>query len=199
MRWAPTAILAIYFIALIGVVAMLTNWFRYLPSLEAMFVMRALLVPTGVMVALYVVGMKRRRLGATLMIITTAISAIVTSAAIRQAYGSFGRPALDHVEQNGEQSVRIGDRTLTYHLELINPYSTARSVLVIREGGAERRIDVPLFRRGVAAFVAADKPADWIQLAPTTTPNVLELRTSSYLREGRFHIDLTTGEAKEIR
>jgi hypothetical protein len=200
LRLLPNIILAIYLVAVACVVGFLTNWFRYVPSLEATFVMRTMLLPGILIVVLFFVG--RRLLAplvtALLLLGVAGVSTGLTWVAVREAFGTLRGPALDHIERNGDQTIRLDDRKVLYHLELINPYSSGRSVLVLQDGPTERRVDIPLFKRAIAGYVVADKPADWITLLPTSRPNVLELRTTSYLRAARFEVDLATGIAREV-
>jgi hypothetical protein len=192
---------SLYLLFVISIAGTVTNWFRYSPSLEATFV---LIVTTLGSVAVLIVWIRcwhsERSWKRVAVVIAVTIGAAGLSFwAQRHAYGTAAPARLQHIERNEVQDVRTGSRVLQYHLELINPYSEARAVLVIRDGVVEKRIDVPLFDRGVASLVQPDQPSDWIVLHPTSSDEILELRTSSYLREARFVIDLKRASAAEVR
>lgn len=194
-------LLVAYAVTIVIVAGILTNWFRYAPSLEATYVLGILLATAFVVavVSFLVARHMSTPTGVFIILVVAAGSFGLTTWAYQHAYGTLiPRPELQHLEKNGDQMLRLGNRTLIYHIELINPYSAGRTVLVIQEDGMSRKIEIPLFSGAVAAYVPADAPSDWASLQPTSTANVVQLRTSHHLREATFHIDLSSGAVREI-
>ncbi len=180
---------------------LLTNWFRYRLSLEAMFVVVPLVIGAFISVLLAVVAYIR---GSTHSLISAIAVALVAAGIVviaqMQAFGQMPSFFAKHIEKSPVGHVATPRGNLEYWIELEDPFARAhREYLLVRVGHEQYRIAVPIFDAPLAGFVSPVNAADWGQLTTTSNPEIFVLTLGpSLLREGRFKINLAMRKAERM-
>jgi hypothetical protein len=182
-------------------VGLLTNWFRYTPSLEATYVLFPLLLGTLVASSLALVSAKklsrRHFIGAT--VIAAATIGVVIAAQL-QAFGQLPALSTNHVLKSPTGTVATAEGPLEYWLQLENPFARSHGeYLILRAKREETRVAVPIFDGPAGGFLAPLVAEDWGRLTLTSDANLLELELGPKLiAKGRFRIDLRKRHAERI-
>jgi hypothetical protein len=197
---AAAVFCAVYGIAAVLILSILTNWFRYGLSLEAMVVVVPLILGTLAIGFLTVRAFHNPASRAAFGIVVIAAMALaLTLAAHRQAFG-FWLPQFysKHVESSGTATLRAHGRVFRYRLELWNPFARShREVLFVTFDGTERRFFLPVFGESPGGYGSALEPSDWIMLRETSNPDILIAEIGkSLLVDRTFEINLRTGHAE---
>jgi hypothetical protein len=180
---------------------LLTNWFRYTPSLEATFVLLPLVLGTLVASALALVAaikLSRRQLIGAGVIAVAAAGAVV--GAQLKAFGQLPALSTNHVVKSPIGTVTTTEGALQYWLQLENPFARSHGeYLILRGKTEETRVAVPIFDGPAGGFLEPLSAEDWGRLMLTSDANLLELELGPKLiGKGRFRIDLRKRHAERI-
>ncbi len=195
MRKFVIASVSVYVAGMMSMLGLLSNWFRYGLSLEAMLV-SAVIVGGGVAVLVVASVAFKRPCRATIVVLCVAElgSAACAGALHRNAFGTWTPPLqLHHIEASGYATLETRGQLLRYAVELRDPFSSVHEeFLVINRRGDELRIRLPIFAEIPGGYFAATQPQDWVVLLPTDDKNVFIAEIGSSLSEKRFRVDLTS-------
>jgi len=197
LRIASAALIVTVLATSTAYAGLLTNWFRYGVSLEAIFVLMPLALGT-VTAAAVALNQSRRSL-VTAALIAVGTCGVVLAAQLH-AFGHLPSLSMNHVETSPVGRITIPLGVVEYWLELKYPFASGHSeYLLLRHNAAETRIAVPIFDVPAAGYASPLVAEDWGRLTLTSDPNVLELELGPMLiREGRFRIDLRTRHVERI-
>lgn len=193
---AANIALALVIVMMLLAVGALSNWFRYGVSLEALFALTPLVAGGAVALILLSLARVKRTTGQLAAgMVVFAFSVIIFMVAHRQAFGT-NLPSLhaNHVVTSGTATLQTEHGTLSYHLDLHNPFAGShRELLIIESAGKTREFELPIFEEGVAVggYVGPARPDDWVTLRPTGKPGAFEVLTGpGLLVNKRFQIKL---------
>jgi len=196
--------LGIYLVSVLLLAGLLTNWFRYSPSLQDALVLKPLVVISLVVVAVHLIAVFFRK--GSLLIRMAPLTATLVAMGILSffMYTVQGRflPSWQtaHLERNGFQYLKSEGGEISYYLELKNPFANShREHLVITRHGREIRIRLPLFGEPKGGYPSPNRPADWCTLEKTEDPDIYLLHTAPALRKASFQINLAEQKAKEVK
>jgi hypothetical protein len=180
---------------------LLTNWFRYSPSLEATFVLLPLVLGTLVASVLALVAsikLSRRGLTNATVVAVATVGAVVGAQFL--AFGQLPALSANHVVKSPVGKVTTADGVLEYWLQLDNPFARSHGeYLVLRSKNEETRVAVPIFDRPADGFLQPLVVEDWGRLIATPDANLLELELGPKLTgKGRFRVDLRKRHAERI-
>ena len=106
--------------------ALLTNWFRYGPSIEALAVLGPLLLVSVAVLVLHLHSLFSRRRNPVIATwaFVSAIGGVLITLLLNQAAQGIYFPEwyTDHVIRNHEQRLITSSGELSYYLELCNPF-----------------------------------------------------------------------------
>jgi hypothetical protein len=193
---AANIALGVVIVMLFLAVGALSNWFRYGVSLEALFALIPLVAGGAVALILLSLARVKRSTGRLVAgVIVFAFSVIMFMVAHRQAFGiTLPRLHANHVVTSGTATLQTEHSTLSYHLDLHNPFASShRELLIIESVGKTREFELPVFEEGVAVggYVGPARPDDWVTLRPTGRPGAFEVLIGpGLLVEKRFQINL---------
>lgn len=181
---------------------LLTNWLRYPFSLEAAFVAAPLMI--GLVVSSIFAIMAYRRCSPWLLIgalVATIVTGCLVVTAQLQAFGSMPSFYASDIDRSPVGRVTTPQGHVDYWIELENPFARAHSeYVVIRREAREYRLKVPMFDKPLGGYGSANTAEDWGKLSATSDPNIFVLTLGpSLLREGRFKINLATGQVETIQ
>ncbi len=195
--------LGLYVLFSVVMAGLLTNWFRYLPSLEDWFVLLPILFVGVLVVVLHILALRSPtptlwRVGVPLICAAAGVGVILAS--MKLAHGRIVSWDRNHDERNGVQTLTSNGTVLSYYLELENPFAEKPSAqLVVVEGGRRLNIPIPLFgSEKTVAVVTANKPSDWCVLQRNSDSRTFLLETTGFLRKAQFVVDLEQKRAAEV-
>ncbi|HEX7708372.1 MAG TPA: hypothetical protein VF701_18060 [Thermoanaerobaculia bacterium] len=196
-RVAQGAIFGATILAIIWT-GLLTNWFRYFPSLEGTIALAPIVVATPLaLLFLGVAASTRRRWGLVVGIGVFALGALAALMAHREAFGGY-LPGFskDHVESSGTAELKTSDGTVRYWLELHNPFARShREVLVVQRGSDTHRFELPIFDEESDGFGGALEPEDWVVMSSTPDKQIFSVSIGKNLLVSKtFRVNLATGE-----
>ena len=188
----------------VGVVylGLLTNWFRYGLSLEAIFVVIPLLLGVIVSSVFAVLAYRRNSLR---HLVAAFVGATLTSLlVVAVQLHSFGEmPSLyaNDVQKSPIGRIVTPQGDVEYWIELENPFDhTHREYVVIRRDAKQYRLKVPIFNGPAGGYLSATSASDWGQLEATSHPDVYLFKIGSFLpaQGSSFKINLATGVVETI-
>lgn len=186
------------------VTAALTNWFRYPMSLEAELVLLPLMAIVPVAIGVHVWAfrtMQRNRVAPFIAIALLVVAVVVTTVRSHAVFGAWlPRVGADDIDRNGDQFLRSSaGSTITYHLELHNPFGwSAKTYLVGTFGDRPFKVSLPIGR--IDAYGDAITPSDWVTLSSTSRPNIV-VATVGVVPNAtyRFTVDLDSETASQTQ
>jgi hypothetical protein len=200
MRRATIAI----FVALITLTAVaigaLSNWFRYGLSLEATLSVAPLLVACAAVLTIVVVTYRDPSSRSAGLALTATVCGIVLAlVAHRSAFGDWlPRFKGGDVASSGFAQLQAHGQTLSYALELHNPFARSHKEFVIAKRGSEtHQIQIRVFDRAAGGYGDALSPEEWIILRPTNNRDVYEA-VISLNADKRFQLDLRLDTSKPL-
>lgn len=183
---------------------LLSNWFRYEPSLEAIFVSVPLILGVSVSSVLAVLAYRRnsRHLLAGAFV-AAGLAAILVVEAQFHAFGEMPSLYANDVRRSPTGRIVTPQGDVEYWIELRNPFANGhREYVVIRRGVHENRLLVPIFDGPAGAILYGDGVAGWGRLEATSATDVYLLKIGSSLPRGAgkiFKINLHTGVVEVIQ
>lgn len=117
----------------------------------------------------------------------------------KEAYGYwFPRVSIADVDRNEEQTLRGQGSTVTYHLELRNPFTRGGEVYLVGTMSAMPfRVLLPM--DPPSGYAEPDLPSDWVTLSPTMRPDVFSARvTVDPATTHTFLVDLRERKAVKV-
>lgn len=173
---------------------LLTNWFRYSPSLSSAIVLLVLVVVTVVELLLWFVFLRNTESIGSLLASLGGGMAVVLTANYWASGAWYPDFYLKHVVKSPLQDVEAWGDYYQYRLELENPFSRFhREKLVVVSEGKENVVTVPLYDEPVRSYLSPARGSDWVSLVPKEEYGKFSLKTSSYLKPGLFEYDLVRG------
>ena len=139
---------------------LLTNWFRYGPSLEALVTLVPLvLVSIGIVVLHFMALLDERRSSTTTAwaFVSAVAGVLMTLLLNNSASGQYWPEWYkDHVEQNAPQQLVMNTGQLSYHLELHNPFATFEheEYLVVSFDKTVKQIRLTLFDHSLGGILS---------------------------------------------
>jgi hypothetical protein len=189
-------VLAIWIVGLVYL-ALLSNWFRYGFSLEAMFVAIPLLL--GVLISSVFALLAYRSNSIRLVVLGFIAAGVTGLLVVAMQLHAFGKmPSLYVTDLEKSPTGRIVTRqgALDYWIELKNPFVISHSeYVVIRRDAKEHRFKVPIFNEAVGGYVSAGSVTDWGQLETTADSDVYIMKIGPHLPScgHTFRINVRTG------
>jgi hypothetical protein len=178
--------------------ALLSNWFRYGFSLEAMFVAIPLLLGALISSVFALLAYRSNSLRQVVMgIIAAGMTGLFVVAVQLHAFGKMPSLYIADFEKSPTGRVVTRQGAFDYWIELKNPFAISHSeYIVIRRDAKERRFKVPIFsEKAVGGYVSAGSVADWGQLETTADPDVYILKIGPHFPSSgnSFRINVHTG------
>jgi len=177
--------------------ALLSNWFRYGFSLEAMFVAIPLLL--GALISSVFALLAYRSNSIRLIVlgfIAVGVTGLLVVAVQLHAFGKMPSLYVADLEKSPAGRIVTRQGALDYWIELKNPLAISHSeYIVIRRDAKEHRFKVPIFSEAVGGYVSAGSVTDWGQLETTADSDVYILKIGSHLpgSGNSFKINVRTG------
>lgn len=200
--WPLTLSLLTFGMANLVIAGLLTNWFRYGPSLEVLFVLAAQIAGL-LIVSVAAIVVRVRRAGAVPLVIAVVVATGVVLWAMKASHGVY-LPAWqwNDVTRSPEQelSLKTGER-LEYYLEVRNPFASRSTVIVvITDRRGEHRIRLP-WNASIGSFLSPIDGMEWATLSDVRSDEAaLLLKTTiDPSRPRSFLIDLQREKAREVR
>lgn len=182
--------------------ALLSNWFRYGFSLEAMAVASTLL--PGVLISSVLAFLAYRLNSIALVVsafIATGVAEVLVVTVQLDALGEMPSLYLNHIEKSPAGRTKTPQGEVEYWIELKNPFADSHSEhVVIRREAKEYRFEVPIFNGTAGGYMSPGTAQDWGQLEVVSAPDVYMLKIGPHLsaRGSSFKINLRTGVVETI-
>ncbi len=182
---------------------LLTNWFRYGASIEALAVLGPLVFFSMLIVFLHlksIFSTKQRTIVTSLAFASEVASILIVFLLMHSVYGYY-YPSWykDDAIQNAPQSLVIKNGQITYYLEVHNPFSDDHEeYLILILKNSMHRLKLPIFEWRRQSLTYANNASDWCTLVPTQDSGIYLLHITSELRESTFEINLFNLGAREI-
>ncbi len=183
--------------------ALLSNWFRYGFSLEAIFVAIPLVLGALISSVFALLAYHLNKFGLVVWaFILTGVSGLFVISAHLYAFGEMPSLYVNDFEKSPTGRIVTSQGEVNYRIELENPFAYShREYIVIRRDAKEHRFKVPIFNGPVGGFVPATSAEDWGQLEIISDPDVYILTIGPNLpaRGSSFRINLRTGEVETLQ
>lgn len=189
-------VLTIWLVGLVYL-SLLSNWFRYGFSLEAMLVTIPLLLGALIssVFALLAYRLNSIRL-VVLGFIVAGVTGLLVVAVQLHAFGKMPSLYVTDLEKSPAGRIVTRQGALDYWIELRNPFAISHSeYIVIRRDAKEHRFKIPIFNEAVGGYMSAGSVADWGQLETTADSDVYILKIGPHLPSSgsTFRINVQTG------
>ncbi|MGA3162919.1 MAG: hypothetical protein ABSD77_01780 [Verrucomicrobiota bacterium] len=200
IRKLSLALIILIFATSIVYVGLLTNWFRYGVSLEALFVIIPLTLGTLLSAIVTTIAYwKRSTLNFVIAIVATVTAAGFTFAAQREAFGVFPSFYTNDIQKCPIGRIPTSQGEVEYWIELENPFANShREYLFVHRKTDVYRIQIQIFDSGFHAvgYTSANNATDWGELTATSDSNIFLLKLGpSFIPGGRFKINLVSQQA----
>lgn len=202
MRKLVVAAVLLYAAGAIAMICLLSNWFRYSLSLEAMLVAAVIITGGTVVLTVGAIAFKRPSRALVIMLLVTVLGFCAWITAMhRSEFGTWIPPLqFHHVVTSGYATLATRGEMLRYGVELRDPFSSAHEeYLVVDWSGGKREIRLPIFDHAPSGYGGAAETRDWVVLLPTDNENVFVAQIGSYLSDKRFRVDISTGDVTVLQ
>jgi len=189
-------VITIWLLALVYL-ALLSNWFRYGFSLEALFVTIPLLL--GALISSVFALLAYRSNSIRLVVlgfIAAGVTGLLVVAVQLHAFGKMPSLYVNDFEKSPTGRIVTRQGAFDYWIELNNPFAISHSeYIVIRRNAKEHRFKVPIFSDAVGGYVSAGSVGDWGRLETTADSDVYILKIGPHLPSSgnSFRINVRTG------
>lgn len=180
-------------------VGLLTNWFRYVLSLEGTLVVACAAAALLVVCGLSYLAYARNSIGyLQLDFAATFLAIAIVLYVHHKAIG--GLPALyaRHVEKSPPELVQTSRGPLKYWIELENPFADGHAEFLVVANGNPSRIPLKIFAAKPGGYASAVKGSDWGVLTVTSDNMALLTLGPKLGVSKRFRVDLTNKLATEV-
>ena len=193
----------LYIVAAGAMLGLLSDWFREDLVLAGPMIKISLVASLPLILTVAAIAFWRHydhRL--TLLLIAIVLGAVgYVVWTHHEAFGTWVPPLpIVEVETSGTAVLNAHGETIRYRLELHDAGTVwHREYLIMRRGGNDTRIRLPVFGDERSGHVSAQTPNDWIVLHPTADPNVYRAETGRLLLvQKSFRVDLRTAEVTRL-